>query len=319
MPHAGPRRATANASRLVVCLAVLLGALPGCAARGPSPPPAAASSIGDHIARTRARAAEARPAETRPVSNAGTLAVTLESWDPALRDALAALAVGPTAEGHRRVAAEYRRLGVLDMAHTHLTRAVTLDPNDAAAYDGLARIWRDWGFPHLGLKDGHKAMQLAPDSPVAANTLGTLYAAAREYARAYGWYARALTLDPEASYAQNNFCYAAIHLQRSAAVAACERAAAARPDSTAVRNNLGLAYAAAGDLSKAREQFARAGDAAAHYNMGMVHMAQGRFAQANAAFHAALLARPQFPLAAARARQSRALMDAHGERDDDGD
>jgi tetratricopeptide (TPR) repeat protein len=302
-----------------VCLAALLGVLPACAARGDSSRAAASPGIGDHIARTRARAAEAKPAETRPASNAGTLAVTLEAWDPALRDALAALAVGPTAAGHRRVAVEYRRLGVLDMAHTHLTRAATLDPNDAAAYDGLARIWRDWGFPHLGLQDARRAVQLAPDSPIAANTLGTLYAARREYSRAYGWYARALTLDPEAPYAQNNFCYTAIHLRRHAAVVTCERAAAARPDSTAVGNNLGLAYAASGNLAKAREQFARVGEAAARYNLGMVHMAQGRFAEANAAFRAALLARPQFPLAAARARQSRALMDAHGERDDDGD
>jgi tetratricopeptide (TPR) repeat protein len=306
-------------SGVVVCLMAFSSALPACAARGPSANRAVESSIGDHIARTRARAAEARPADTRPAPNVGTLAVTAESWDPSLRDALAVLVTGPTAEGHRRVAAEYRRLGVLDLAHTHLTRAAALDPDDAAAYDGLARIWRDWGFPHLGLKDGHRAVELAPDSAIVANTLGTLYAAMEQFSRAYGWYARALTLDPEASYASNNFCYAAVRLRRSGAVTTCERAAAARPDSTAVRNNLGLAYAAAGDLPKAQEQFARAGDAAAHYNMGMVHMAQGRFAQANAAFHAALQARPLFPLAAARARQSRALMEAHGERDDDGD
>jgi tetratricopeptide (TPR) repeat protein len=307
-----------------VCLALLVIALSACAARTqPSGVRAPAglpkAGIADHIARTRARAAEARPAEARPAKTPGGQAATVESWDPALRDALAALAVRRSPEGHRKVALEYRRLGVLDLAHTHFTRAVALDPQDAAAHDGLARIWRDWGFPHLGLEDGHRAVGLAPDSAAAANTLGTLYAAAGQLARAHGWYARALTLDPEAPWALNNFCYSAVRLARPGAVSVCEQAAVARPDSTIVSNNLGLAYAAAGNLPKAHEQFRKSGDAAAHYNMGMVHLAQGRFAQAAAAFTAALQVQPQFPLAAARARQSRALVEAHGERDDDGD
>jgi Flp pilus assembly protein TadD len=309
MNVSGTSRFSTRASSVLVCLAGILAVLPACAARNTLK---STPSMESEIARARARASEAAP-------RAGALAVSLESWDSRLQIALTVAAIAPTSENHLLVAREYRRLGVLDMAHTHFTRATRLDPQNSAAYDGLARIWRDWGFPHLGLKDGHRAMQLAPESAAAANTLGTLYAGMRQFARAHGWYARALTLDPHAAYALNNFCYSSVRLGRRGAVTTCERAAAAHPDSIGVRNNLGLAYAAAGDLQKAQAEFARAGDAAAHYNMGMVHMARGRYKEANAAFTAALVARPGSSLAASRVRQSRALMAAHGERDDDGD
>jgi tetratricopeptide (TPR) repeat protein len=246
------------------------------------------------------------------------LALMLESWDPRLGSALTELALGPTPERHRRVASEYRRLGVLDMAHTHLTNALRLDPGDAAAHDGLARIWRDWGFPHLGLADGLRAVELAPRSPVAANTLGTLYAGIGQLDRAYGWYARALSLEPGAPYAVNNFCYTAILLRRGSAVDVCQRAVAVRPESRTTRNNLGLAYAASGDVQKAREQFASANDeAAAHYNMGIVFMAQRQYDKAVAAFEAAARLKPAFPLATARARQSRVLLARYREGQDD--
>ena len=47
------------------------------------------------------------------------------------------------------------------------TRRSTISPrrcgssrSDAAAYDGLARIWRDWGCRNLGLADAHRARLL---------------------------------------------------------------------------------------------------------------------------------------------------------------
>ena len=59
------------------------------------------------------------------------------------------------------MAGEYRRLGVLDLAHAQFTAAVRADPADAASFDALARIWRDWRFPHLGIEDAYRAVQLA--------------------------------------------------------------------------------------------------------------------------------------------------------------
>src|SRR4051812_33311723 len=133
--------------------------------------------------------------ETAPLPPARPAAtsVVLESWDPALSAALAALALSPTGPAHRQVAIEYRRLGVLDKAHAYFSKAVDLDPNDAAAYDALARIWRDWGFPEQGLPDARRAVELAPQSPAAVNTLGTLLEAMGRLNDARGSYERAVS------------------------------------------------------------------------------------------------------------------------------
>src|SRR5207237_2028678 len=127
--------------------------------------------------------------------------------DPSLSAALLTLAVAATPGAHRVVAERYRELGILDMAHDHFLSASQLDPGDAAAYEGLARIWRDWGFPQLGLADASRAIYYAPASASAHNTLGTLLAMLGQRVEARGEYDRALALDPGASYALNNLCY----------------------------------------------------------------------------------------------------------------
>lgn len=257
-------------------------------------------SLESYIGRVRALASQARP---RP----NLTALTVESWDPRLSAALIGLTAEPTAAQHRRVAFEYRRLGILDQAHAHLTAAVRLDAGDAAAFDGLARIWRDWGFPELGLPDAYRAVHLAPTSAAAANTLGTLLQAAGRTRDASHWYGRALELNPDAAYAANNVCYASIVTRQEGAVATCERAVALAPQSKGARNNLALAYAAAGSFERARKELERSSDAAvAQYNVGILYLADRQFPKAIAAFDAALQLNPRFDLALARAQQARA-------------
>ncbi len=276
-------------SPAVVCLLGLLGS--------------ACASAGLPMGRQRAGA----PSSPRP----GVTAATLESSDPALSAALVRLALLPTAEAHRQVAVEYRRLGVLDQAHAYFTKAVTLDPNDATALDALARIWRDWGFPERGMAEAQRAVQLAPASAPVANTVGTLFEALGHATEARDWYVRALWLDPSASYALNNLCYSAIMLTHADAVAQCRRALAAAPDSRVAWNNLGLAYAAAGDLVRAKELFdVQADRAYAQYNIGIVYMGTGQYAKALAAFSAAMQLDPQFGRAVERARQARNHIEA---------
>jgi tetratricopeptide (TPR) repeat protein len=318
-PGGGLGRGSTAAATMMVCLGVLLGA--GCAARSggsaragvvPSGEGRPEPSLESQIARTRALSAEARP-------KSGGFALTVETWDPKLSSALAMAALSRTADAQVLVAAEYRRLGILDVAYAHLTKAVGLDDRNAAAHEGLARIWRDWGFPQLGLADAEKAVRLAPASPSAANTLGTLLAAAGKLDAARRWYERSLTLDPGAPYALNNLCYTSIMQRRADAVDTCERATVADPGSQVVRNNLALAYAARGDLERARSTFEPAGQAASSYNMGMVYLGQGRYRKAIAAFQQASRVNPHVTVAAARARQSEALLARHGDTDGDDD
>jgi tetratricopeptide (TPR) repeat protein len=231
--------------------------------------------------------------------------MTIEASDGRLSAALLTLAVFPSAASHREVALEYRRLRVMDKAHDHFSRAVALDKTDAVSYEGLARISRDWGTPQLALADAHRAVYYAPHSPSAANTLGTVLHRLHQVDRAMDWYARAITLDPEASYALNNLCYAQVISGRVMARETCRRAVAAEPDAKIAQNNLALAHTAAGDLETARTWFRRAGEpAVASYNYGIAMMATRAYEAASFAFHEALEADPQYALAAKRARQA---------------
>ena len=134
------------------------------------------------------------------------MGATVEAQDPALAAALVQLALVPTPAHHRAVADEYRRLHILDAAFDHLSAATRLDPRDAAAYDALARIWRDCGVPELGMADSARAVFYAPRSAAAHNTRGTLLAAAGLLEDALREFEIALALDPDASFARVNKC-----------------------------------------------------------------------------------------------------------------
>jgi tetratricopeptide (TPR) repeat protein len=250
----------------------------------------------------------ARPApEVFPESTQATRA---EAWDPGLSAALAELDLVKTPGSHRHVAEGYRRLGVLDAAHTHFSAAIALDAKDAESFDARARIWRDWGFAHLGLGDAYRAIHHAPASAAPLNTLGTLLQTLGLRADARIAYEQALAVDPAASYALNNLCYL---LLLDGAVeegeATCRRALAMTPSLVAARNNLGLARALAGRLDEAEQEFRMAtGPAAASYNMGMVYLAGGDFRRAMNAFHVAMRLEPSFDLAQARALQAGRLL-----------
>lgn len=299
------------------CLLALVAA--GCGVRRPvlgaSPAPPDAG-----VAAPLRQADPAPPVGPAQGRSRPAAAQSLESFDQALGEALLRATVLPSADAYRAVAREYRRLGVLDMAHEYFSQAVALDPTDAASYDALARLWRDWGTPHLGLGDAYRAVYFAPASPSAANTLGTLLQALGRLEDARRWYAAAIALDPTAWYALNNLCYADIMSRQYSAIEACERAVAAAPDSPTAKNNLALAHAAAGQREMARTWFRRAGDPArASYNYGIAMMATRAYAEAAEAFREALQADPHFTLAAARARQARLAAQAEDDTRDHDD
>jgi Flp pilus assembly protein TadD len=289
----------------LVCAVAI--AATSCAARRPAPATAA------HPAAPQASTAQGDSLETfigkvRTISSrpARSSALTLEAQDPLLAKALLLLEAAPSAARHRDVADAYLRLGVSDQAHEHLSAAVKLEPHDAGSWDRIARIWRDWGLPHLGLSDAHRAVYYASASPVAHNTLGTILHALGRREEARTQFERALQLDPTAAYALNNLCYTwTLEGQVRAAVAACQRAIAIQPDLQRARNNLGLAYAVGGSLEESERAFASGGEEArAHYNMGIVYLARRQHADAVKAFEAAQRARPEFAAAAAMARQA---------------
>lgn len=311
-----PTRTSERRSRgvaVTVCV-IAAAAVSGCAgARAatlePRPPPAAAptgpsDSLSAFIAKVRTLTAEASAA--RPVRAPSTL----EDSDAELSSALLAAIAAPAPSSYRDVAAAYARRGIVDAAHEYLNKARQMDPADGSTYEALARLWRDWGPPHLALGDAHRAVHYAPAWAVAHNTLGTILLAIGRREGARDAFERALELDSTAAYALNNLCYGWILDGKTRkAIAACTRALEIAPGLRAARNNLGLAHGASNDIAAARRAFEDARDpAAGYYNLGLVHLGRGEYRSAVEAFEAAQTLRPAFARAAARARQARDMV-----------
>jgi Tfp pilus assembly protein PilF len=145
-----------------------------------------------------------QPSRLPAAQRTQVVGATVEAGDPALAAALLSVRLAPSAARHRAVADQYQRLGILDAAFDQLTAATRIDRRDAAAYDARARIWRQWGFPLMGVADANRAIFYAPKSASAHNTLGTLLAAAGRYDAARRSFERALVVDPTASFARDN-------------------------------------------------------------------------------------------------------------------
>jgi tetratricopeptide (TPR) repeat protein len=293
----------------MLCLTVV-----GCAGRAVEPPVArpaapALAAEGPQSAPGSlhtATSGEGRAPDSGP-SGGGPVAVELA--DIHLREALTAYESARTARGAQSVAEQYARLGIADRAHHYYSAALALDPGHHGAHDGLARLWRDAGLPHLGLTNSYRAIYYAPDSPSAHNTLGTLLQALGQRSAARAAYERALLLDPAATYALNNLCYARLLEGHTAqAIEACSKALALDPAMVAARNNLALAYAAMDRMDDARMTFAAGDPADALYNTGILHLARGEYRDALHAFSAAHTARPWSGRALARARQAAARL-----------
>jgi Flp pilus assembly protein TadD len=232
---------------------------------------------------------------------------TLEGLFPSLDAAAAAAARTPSAATARAAAEQYRRAGVFDKTLDYLLKALEMDTRDAATHEGLARLWRDAGFPAIGMGYAWRAAYFAPNSPSVHNTLGTIFQALGQQALARAQYAVAFALDASAAYSLNNLCYGwVLQGDPGKAISACGEALRIDPRLNAARNNLALAYAALGNLAAATAEFARAGDRAAEqYNLGIVYLARGNYPGAAAAFEAARAERPAWDAAEARARQAR--------------
>jgi len=259
-----------------------------------SSPTLPGESLEDYITKVRQLATTARPPQI-------PAATAIENQDSQLRTARAILTLAPTSENHRRVAEAYARLGILDQAFDHFNAALRMNGTDAAAYDGLARVWREWGYPHLGLGDAHRAVYYAPLSPVARNTLGTVLLALGQNREVQAAFELALVLDSNASYALNNLCHVAVSREPSAdAVDACHSALRAQP-------------VLAASLKAADEQRSVSGDpAVARYKAGVVLLAKRDFRKAAQAFDDASTLRMLFANLGNRAGQTARIVDATG-------
>jgi tetratricopeptide (TPR) repeat protein len=237
----------------------------------------------------------------------GSMAV--EAHDPVLSNALAWLILDRSAGRLVAVANRYYQLRIRDKAFDYYSEAIMVDDIHAGALDGRARLLRDWGFTGEALDDAARATRVAPDSATAANTLGTILQALGKHDEAAAVYARSADLDRSAPYAMNNLCYLSFLAGRQQDAARdCSDALSRSKGFVPARNNLALAYAAAGRADTARSYFlGDTDDAAGHYNLGIVLLAQKRYQEAATEFYAATRRDPSFSAAHRRARQAEHL------------
>ncbi|MEQ1726822.1 MAG: tetratricopeptide repeat protein [Vicinamibacterales bacterium] len=264
------------------------------------------------VASHAASAAEPRPDAQlpQPVTRAKqTDSATLEHGNKVLALAKLRQQTMPTLENERTLAQVYASAGVLDAAFDHFTAALLLDPHDVPSLDGLARIWRDWGYLQNALPRAYQAVYWSPGSAAAHNTLGTVLLRLGEMEGAQQRFATARALEPDAAYPLNNLCFLALRRGRPAdAAPLCREAAALNGSAPEVRNNLALALATSGDLDGAFAAFATGSSpAVAAYNQGIVLLSARLVGRAREAFARARIADPAFVPALTRLKQLAAL------------
>ena len=264
------------------------------------------NSLKAAIARIRAASLNARP-RAKNVS-----AATIEANHPELAAALRALAEQPNASAHFAVANLYLEVGVRDEAFEHFQAVLKLDRASASAYEGLARIWRDWERPDIGLADAYRAVHYDPQSAAARNTLGTIFQALGRVEDARRAYVDAVWLNPGAAYALNNLCF--LSLQRGdgrEAKEECELALLVDPTLRVARFNLARVYEGLGQPVPAEEQRRVANDRVMDaFHEGLLHRNRREYGLASAAFQRACLARPSFADACSNAADMQLLVEA---------
>jgi Flp pilus assembly protein TadD len=307
--------------RTVVLGVTMLTVVSGCAARGrsfstrfvkPGEPSTTFDAPGE-APRTApkpqglsdyARQVRTLQANARTTTSLGN---SIESHDPVLASALLKLRMLQTAANHREVARAYTAAGITDFAHRHYQQALRIEPCDSSAFEGLARLWRQWGAPELALSDAHRAVHCRPNSASAYNTLGTVLVALGQLENAKAAFEFAGRLDHGAAFALNNLCYVALQQgDGPAAQHACERALNLEPTMVAAHTNLALAYALQGNQSIAEGRLLDHADAATGlFNVGVLRMSMNQYSAAATAFDQAADTRPSLAEAARRAVQAR--------------
>ena len=137
----------------------------------------------------------------------------------ALPIALRRVEVDPTsAEGQRDLGFCYAKIGNLEAATKHYSRAINLDPNKAQYYNDLGLAFFEMRYLAEAQGAFQEVLRLKPKSVVAYTHLGLLANLTGLTGLAINFLRRALEVDPNCSEAQNNI---ALFLREHGEQAAC--------------------------------------------------------------------------------------------------
>jgi tetratricopeptide (TPR) repeat protein len=240
-----------------------------------------------------------------------TNADVLEQKHPAVASLIEKIQHDPdNPQNHYELASVYHRLRIFDRAYLEYEKAIEAAAENPTYYEGVGRLWRDWGTPESGISYLQKALELRPSYPEAWNTLGTIYDEIRDFSQAQHCYLKALALNSELDFVHSNLCFSYLQTgEIQEAVYQGERAIQLNPNLTQARNNLGVAYGMADDFVGAIEQFKLTGDEAeAHNNLGVLLLKKQRNIEAMEEFKLAVRLKPFYRVAGQNYHIARSLV-----------
>jgi Flp pilus assembly protein TadD len=174
--------------------------------------------------------------------------------------ACAARKPSDVARAQRALAQELIRRGDLASAFQAADGLCRSAPRDPDGFWLRGVVYREQRLDAEAEGDLGEALRLDPGHAPAHAALAILYDAQGRAEDALRHHRRALELEPRSPTYQNNLGFSLyVHGRPREAIPVLEGALRGAPADARIRNNLGFALAAAGDLTRAQEQFARGG------------------------------------------------------------
>ena len=199
-------------------------------------------------------------------------------------------------EGHILLGVALIDQGDVETGLDRLRGAIDVGEGLSWARAQLATELYDLGRTDEAAAEYRKALDLAPDSPVALNNLGVIYLGRGNYVEAIGLFKRRLEIQPD-EFAASNLGFAYFVLgQMNDAIDAFHDAVDLAPGDAVIKQNLAETYEETGDVETAHHWY---GEALNTYDENLARMgeAQRGTTLAERAFCAAKLGRLQEALA----------------------
>ncbi len=190
--------------------------------------------------------------------------------------------------------------GKIDEAIEAFRRAISIDPQYAAAHHNLGVLLRRQGLINEAIESYTRAIAIQPDFAEVHNNLGASLKDLGRLDEAVASYLKALAIKPDYAEAHNNLGNALRELGKlDEAVANFHKALAIKPDIAEAHNNLGNVLQELGKLDEAVASFHKALDikpdyVEAHSNLGSAFKQLGKLDEAVASFHKALAIEPDY-------------------------
>lgn len=237
----------------------------------------------------------------------GQSAFIAEQYGDAIRIIERAVAVAPPAAQIDGLYSAYFRLGWLYQVSTqgiekairYYDHTITLNPNDAAAYNNRGTAYWSQGKLEQARQDYTLALTLDDKLAAAYNNRGVVFSDQRNLAQAIADFEQALTLEPKFAIAYNNRGNAyADQGNLDQAIADYTQAISLAPNYAEAYSNRGNTYADQGDLIQAMRDYHQAIAlnpklAEAYVNRGNAYQQQGNLEQAMRDYNQAIALDPK--------------------------